>query len=246
MHDHVPFQLVETLRWDPQNGFVLLDSHLARLEQSARFFDFHFDRRLVLAKLEAVIPNVSRLPMKVRLLLFASGDIAVDALPLEVDPLPVRARVRFAGSAVNREDPKLFHKTTNRELYLRLLNSAHDCYDVLLWNEGAFVTELTRFNLLAWVDGRWITPAVKHGLLCGTLRHELLRAGLVKEADLTKDRLVTVPALAAINSVRGLLMLRPITEDSWLLEPLPEASDHDSAFSPLIHHVDQTMGPRGN
>jgi para-aminobenzoate synthetase / 4-amino-4-deoxychorismate lyase len=245
MHDHLPFQLVETLRWDPQDGFVLLDNHLVRLEQSARFFDFHFDGRLVLAKLEAVVANASRLPMKVRLLLFASGDITVDALPLESDPLPVRARVRFAGSVVNREDPKLFHKTTNRELYLRLLDSAHDCYDVLLWNEGAFVTELTRFNVLAWMDGRWITPGVKHGLLCGTLRQELLRAGLVEEGDLTKDRLVTVPALAAINSVRGLLMLRPITDDSWFLEPIAEGSDYDSAFSPLIHHVVQTMGRGG-
>jgi hypothetical protein len=44
-----------------------------------------------------------------------------------------------------------------------------------------------------------VTPAVKHGLLCGTLRQELLPAGLVEEADLTKDRLVTVPALPAIK-----------------------------------------------
>jgi para-aminobenzoate synthetase / 4-amino-4-deoxychorismate lyase len=155
VQDHLPFQLVETLRWDTQAGFVLLGPHLVRLQQSARFFNFHFDRRLVLAKLKAVVRNVSRVPMKVRLLLFASGDLAVDAVPLESDPLPVPARVRFAGSAVNRGDLKLFHKTTNRELYLRLLDSTPDCYDVLLWNEDAFVTELTRFNALAWVDGRW-------------------------------------------------------------------------------------------
>jgi para-aminobenzoate synthetase / 4-amino-4-deoxychorismate lyase len=154
--------------------------------------------------------------------------------------------VRFAGTAVDRRDAKFFHKTTNRELYLRLLDSAPECYDLLLWNGEAFVTELTRFNVLAWMNGRWTTPPVEHGLLCGTLRQELLRAGLVEEADLAKDRIVTAPALAAVNSVRGLLQLRPINDEAWLLEPIHEEPDRDSLFSPLIHHLDQVMGRHGN
>jgi para-aminobenzoate synthetase / 4-amino-4-deoxychorismate lyase len=246
VQDHLPFQLLETFRWDPQAGFVLLGLHLARLEQSARFFNFRSDRHLVLARLEAAIRNFSRIPMKVRLLLSVSGELSIDAMALESDPLPVPALVKFASSPVEREDAKLFHKTTNRELYLRLLCSAPDCYDLLLWNKEAFVTELTRFNLLTWMDGRWTTPPVEHGLLCGTLRQELLRAGLVVEADLTKDNLVTAQALAAVNSVRGLLLLRPINDDSWLLEPIHESPDRDSAFWPLIHHVDQVMGRQGN
>jgi para-aminobenzoate synthetase / 4-amino-4-deoxychorismate lyase len=246
VQDHQPFQLLETFRWDPRAGFVLLDLHLVRLEQSARFFKFRSDRHLVLARLEAAILNFSRIPMKVRLLLSVSGELSIDAMALESDPLPVPALVRFASSPVDREDAKLFHKTTNRELYLRLLSSAPDCYDLLLWNKEAFVTELTRFNLLTWMDGRWTTPPVEHGLLCGTLRQELLRAGLVVEADLTKDNLVTAQALAAVNSVRGLLLLRPINDDSWLLEPIPESPDRDSAFRPLIRHLDQVMGRQGN
>jgi para-aminobenzoate synthetase / 4-amino-4-deoxychorismate lyase len=241
LQDHLSFQLVETFRWDTQAGFVLLGAHLVRLEQSARFFNFHFERRLVLAKLEAAVPNFSRVPMKVRLLLSASGELAVDAVPLESDPLPVPALVRFAGSAVNREDPKLFHKTTSRELYLRLLDSARGCYDVLLWNEDGFVTELTRFNLLACVDGRWTTPRIEHGLLCGTLRQELLRAGLVEEMDLTKDRLRTAQALATVNAVRGLLTLRPMGDETWILESILEDSERDSVFWSLIHYVDKVM-----
>jgi hypothetical protein len=66
------------------------------------------------------------------------------------------------------------------------------------------------------------------------------------EADLTKDNLVTAQALAAVNSVRGLLLLRPINDDSWLLEPIPESPDRDSAFRPLIRHLDQVMGRQGN
>jgi para-aminobenzoate synthetase / 4-amino-4-deoxychorismate lyase len=246
VQDHLAFQLLETLRWDPRAGFVLLGLHLGRLEQSARFYNFRSDRRFVLARLEAATRDFARVPMKVRLLLSASGDVSIDAVPLESDPLPASALVRFAGTAVDRRDAKFFHKTTNRELYLRLLDSAPECYDLLLWNGEAFVTELTRFNVLAWMNGRWTTPPVEHGLLCGTLRQELLRAGLVEEADLAKDRIVTAPALAAVNSVRGLLQLRPINDEAWLLEPIHEEPDRDSLFSPLIHHLDQVMGRHGN
>jgi para-aminobenzoate synthetase / 4-amino-4-deoxychorismate lyase len=241
----MPFQLLETLRWDPQAGFVLLSPHLVRLEQSARFFNFRFDHHLARARLEAAVQNVARVPLKVRISLSVSGDFTVDAVPLESDRLPVCALVRFAGSPVDRAEPTLFHKTTNRELYRRLLDSAPNCYDVLLWNEDAFVTELTRFNVLACIGGQWATPPVEHGLLSGTLRQELLRTRLVEEADLTKDHVRNAHALAVVNSVRGLLMLKPKGHDSWLLEPMPEVSDRHSVFEPLIHYVHRVIKQRG-
>ena len=77
-------QLLETFRWDPQAGFVLLGLHLVRLEQSARFFNVRSDRRLVLATLEAAIQNFARIPMKVRLLLSVSGELSVDVVPLRI------------------------------------------------------------------------------------------------------------------------------------------------------------------
>jgi para-aminobenzoate synthetase/4-amino-4-deoxychorismate lyase len=235
------FQLLETFKWEPGSGFALLGLHLARLEQSARFFDFRFSREQALSALHAAVQNVARLPMKVRLSSSISGALTVKATPLESDRLPVPALVRFADSPVGREDVKLFHKTTNRELYRHLLSSVPDCYDLLLWNEDAFVTELTRFNLLTFIDGRWATPPIEHGLLAGTLRQELLQAGLVEEAALTKVRFRTGRILAAINSVRGLLALRPNDGDSWFLEPMPDPSACDPIFSPLIRHIHEVM-----
>jgi para-aminobenzoate synthetase/4-amino-4-deoxychorismate lyase len=238
------FQLLETFRWEPDSGFALLGLHLARLEQSARFFDFCFGRDQALSALDAAVQNVARLPMKVRLLLSISGDLTVNAAPLESDPLPIPALVGFADSPVDRENVKLFHKTTNRELYRRLLGLAPDWYDLFLWNEDEFVTELTRFNLLAFIGGRWTTPPVEHGLLAGTLRQELLRVGLVEEAALTKVCLRTAHILAAINSVRGLLVLRPKDVDAWLLEPMPEATACHPSFRPLIRHIHDVMSRR--
>jgi para-aminobenzoate synthetase/4-amino-4-deoxychorismate lyase len=238
------FQLLETFRWEPDSGFALLGLHLTRLEQSARFFDFRFSREQALSALHAAVQNVARLAMKVRLSLSISGHCTVNATPLELDPLPVPALVRVADSPVDREEVKLFHKTTDRELYRHLLGSLPHCYDLLLWNEEAFVTELTRFNLLAFIDGRWTTPPVEHGLLAGTLRQELLRSGLVEEAALTKDASRSERFLAAINSVRGLLVLKPSGVDSWFLEPMPGASTCDPVFSPLIRHVHEVMTER--
>jgi para-aminobenzoate synthetase / 4-amino-4-deoxychorismate lyase len=237
------FQLLETFRWEPDSGFALLGLHLARLAQSARFFDFRFNRDQTLVALHAAVQNVARLPMKVRLSLSIAGELTVNAASLESDPLPVPALVRFANSSVDREDVKLFHKTSNRELYRHLLGSVPNCYDLVLWNEDAFVTELTRFNLLAF-DGRWTTPPVEHGLLAGTLRQELLRVGLVEEAALTKAQFGTGQVLAAINSVRGMLVLRPKEVDSWFLEPMPDAPECDPIFRPLIRHIRDVMNRR--
>ncbi len=95
--------------------------------------------------------------------------------------------------------------------------------------------------MLACIAGQWTTPPVEHGLLRGTLRQELLGTRLVEEAELTKDGLRNAHALAAINSVRGVLMLRPKSHDLWLLEPILEGSDCYSVFGPLVRHVHQVM-----
>ncbi len=105
------------VQMEPESGFALLGLHLTRLEQSARFFDFRFSRDQALSALHAAVQNVARLAMKVRLSLSISGHFTVNATPLESDPLPVPALVRVADSPVDREEVKLFHKTTDRELY---------------------------------------------------------------------------------------------------------------------------------
>lgn len=236
------------MRWEPQAGFLLLDQHLRRLERSARFFQFRCDRHFVWAKLEAAVENVARVPMKVRLMLSGSGNVKANAVPLDADPLPSHALVSFASTPVDKGEPMLLHKTTDRTLYQEQLNSRPGCYDVLLWNDAGFVTELTRFNVLAYSENRWITPPVEHGLLEGTLRQELLRLRLVTEAGLTKPGLRSAQALAVVNSVRGLLQLRPHAHDTWLLEPVGRTkSEGFPLFQPLIDGIQQIVnGPCGH
>src|SRR5437763_17199806 len=49
-----PMQLIETMRWQSETGYWLLDRHLARLEASAAHFGFACDRGAVQAELGAL------------------------------------------------------------------------------------------------------------------------------------------------------------------------------------------------
>jgi para-aminobenzoate synthetase/4-amino-4-deoxychorismate lyase len=212
------FQLLETLRWDAQLGFWLLRRHLDRLESSAKFFGFPFDREQIRTKLDAAVLNQVHAPLKVRLLLSATGDTKVETAPLDDDPIPPRVLVRLAGSPVDPADLTLFHKSTDRSIYRRLLRAAPDCYDVLLWNKEHFVTELTRFNVITWIRGKWKTPRIQNGVLNGTLRQELLANDRIEEADLTIREVRNAESICAVNSVRGILMMKPCATDTWFLE----------------------------
>jgi para-aminobenzoate synthetase/4-amino-4-deoxychorismate lyase len=228
------FELLETLRWNPPSGFCLLVRHLDRLESSAKFFGFRFDREQITTKLDAAVQNQIRVPLKVRLLLSATGAITIEATPLDHDPIPPRALVRFAESPVDPADLTLFHKSTDRSVYRRLLLAAPDCYDVLIWNTEEFVTELTRFNVIARVGDKWKTPRIEQGVLNGTLRQELLANDLIEEADLTIHDVRNAESIAAINSVRGLLVMKPGTTDTWFLDPVTEEHSRNHSLAPLI------------
>ena len=51
-----PLELIETMRWSPDEGFVRLDLHLARMKRSAEFFSITFDERRALETLHFVLP----------------------------------------------------------------------------------------------------------------------------------------------------------------------------------------------
>ncbi|MNW08902.1 hypothetical protein D3C71_2057730 [compost metagenome] len=76
-------------------------------------------------------------------------------------------------------------------------------FDTVLWNEAGEVTETTRGNIAALIDGRWITPALHCGLLPGVGRAVALDAGHVEEGVIRLADVPRVQAWAFINSLRG-------------------------------------------
>lgn len=204
------FELLETLAWEPEGGFWLLDRHLARLEGSAAYFGFTVDLERVAGSLRAAALDLPPRPHKVRLTVSRRGEPTVGIEPLDAAPArkPEAApatplTLALAGRPVDSFQPLLFHKTTERRLY-RAAQAEHPAAgEVLLVNERGEVTEGTRFNLVVEQDGRFWTPPAESGLLPGVFRAHLLAAGRLAERVLVPADLERADRLWLVNSVRG-------------------------------------------
>ena len=208
-----PFELIETMLFEPDQGFALLERHIERLKTSASYFAFACDEAAVRRALqEAVKGKAERL--RVRLLLSEAGGITATATPLP-PPADAQAVMRYVVSdtRLSSADIFLFHKTTRRELYDREWQHAHDSVgadEVIYRNERAELCEGSRTTIFVERKGRLITPALDAGLLPGTLRAELLVEGRATEAVLTLEDLKTADAVYLGNSVRGLVRALPL------------------------------------
>ncbi len=210
-----PFELIETLRWEG-GEYWLLERHLDRLEASARHFLFTIDRQAVRQALEAAAEAFEGPCQRVRLLLAADGTLTITSAPM-IPPGP-DARMRYVVSnrRTDSHDPFFYHKTTRRDLYdgeHARLSRETDCDEVLFLNERGELAEGSRTTLFIERGGELLTPPIDAGILDGVLRRELLEAGErpVREATLTLDDLETAEVVYLGNSVRGLVRAEPLS-----------------------------------
>jgi len=192
------FELLETIRWTPDEGFWLLDRHIARLSDSSAYFGIPLDLHRVREVLRSSVSG-STSPLRVRLLVGRDGMPHVEHRPLTIGEGPVT--LRLARSPIDASSPFLFHKTTARAAYdaARLPG----CDDTLLWNEEGLVTEATIANVLIEGEHGIVTPPVDCGLLAGTCRAELLARGDVTERRVTVDDVRRARRLWVTNGVQG-------------------------------------------
>lgn len=195
------FQLLESLLWEPGSGYFLLEKHLARLADTAAYFNIPLDRTTIEARLTELAPTSGK-ESKIRLRVNLDGTFAVEAAPLAQRVLPQPARVGLARAPVDSSMIWLYHKTTRREIYDAARASRPDCDEVILWNERGELTEASTANVVLDLDGAWVTPPVTSGLLAGTFRRWLLAAGQIRERILTPADLHAAQRIALINSVR--------------------------------------------
>lgn len=206
------FDLLESLRWTPAEGFWLLAEHLARLAASADYFDYPYDAAQVRAALERAVSTLPPHPHKVRLLLARDGGLRTTAAPLEAESKPVP--LALAHAPVDSQDRFLFHKTTRRGVYDAALAARGAGHDVILYNERGELTETCNSNLVLELEGEAFTPPIECGLLAGAYRASLLATGRVRERVLAVSDLARADGVFVINSVRG---RRPAV----LLDPVP-------------------------
>jgi len=198
---HPDFQLLETIGWAPDTGFVLLERHLTRLQESAECFGFSCDVTELRALLEIAIADLAG-SARLRVLLSRDGAIVCEGADLGA-PLVGPLRVALAADPIDPASVFMYHKTTVRDVYERARASRPDADAVLLSNPSGEVTEATEANVVVEIDGEMVTPPIECGLLGGTLRAELLDRGAIRERRVRVDDLGRATRLWLINSVRG-------------------------------------------
>ena len=198
------FELFETMLWRRGRGVWLAEEHLRRLVASADHFDLPIPEpsellRAVEREMEGRPEDVAR----VRLLWSPDGSHALEVRPLgEEEGGTIRAG--WAVTPVDPADVRLYHKTTDREIYRKARHETPDADEAILQNREGFVTELTVGNLVVeTAEGALLTPPVDHGLLPGVYREVLLRDGTIREAALRPEDVLAARRVWRVNSVRG-------------------------------------------
>lgn len=202
-HRAAAFDLIETMRFDPEHGIELLELHLERMKASAAELGFSFDRHAARNQIHALCFELER-TSKVRLLNARSGAISLEAsdLPEAIDsplecialPLPVDAG-----------DWRLRHKTSDRGFYedARQVASDEGAHEAIFVRDDGLITEGTWTSIFVERDGMLRTPPLSLGLLPGIQRRSLIESGKAREAELTLDDLEN--GFLCGNAVRGLV-----------------------------------------
>ncbi|MDH7640393.1 aminodeoxychorismate synthase component I [Sphingomonas oryzagri] len=194
------FDLLETMPFDPHEGFTDLERHLGRMKRSADALGFAFDRHDCRNELQAATFRL-RDPARIRVRLSPTGKVAIEVrdAPAEIEeivapivPLPV-----------SLDDFRLRHKTSDRDFY-DAARAGH--VEVVFARPDGFLTEGSFTNLFVERDGKLLTPPASRGLLPGILRERLLADGEAIEQDLTATDLSDGFFLG--NALRGLIRAR--------------------------------------
>lgn len=212
-----PVELIETLRFEA-GAFHRLDQHLARMADSAAVFEIPFDLTAARKALEVSVSGQIA-TVRCRLTLDEDGRFRATAVPLgSTKPVWLCA---IAPTRVHSDDVFLRHKTGWRDVYdgeRERMAQRLGVDEVLFLNERDELCEGSRSNLFLQIGSDLLTPARASGLLSGCLRQELLDSGVVRERVLRLSDLARAERLMIGNSLRGLVPIELIKNQSAVLD----------------------------
>jgi para-aminobenzoate synthetase/4-amino-4-deoxychorismate lyase len=196
-----PFSLLETLLWTQEEDFFLREKHIARMLDSAAYFDIPITKE----KLEDYLKMISSeffMPQRVRVLLDQAGKLSHESKLFEIIEGKQTLKACLAKAPIDSGNVFLFHKTTRREVYESARKGLEELDDVLLYNEFGKLTEFTIGNLVVESNGQMLTPPISCGVLAGTFRAYLVETGQVLERTITIDQLNKCTKIFRVNSIR--------------------------------------------
>ena len=195
--------LIETMRFSPDEGIPLLELHLERIKASASELGFAFDRHAVRNAIQALCFEADA-PARLRLLVSRGGAYCLELGEL---PAPFSEPVVCAvlPLPVDSGDWRLRHKSTDRHFYEAALAAARGAGadEALLIRDDGLLTEGSFTSLFVERDGKLLTPPAALGLLPGVLRRSLIEQGRAVEAELTLADLAGGFLIG--NALRGLI-----------------------------------------
>ncbi|MFA5271435.1 MAG: aminodeoxychorismate synthase component I [Candidatus Omnitrophota bacterium] len=202
------FFLIETILFEPPEGYVLLKEHLARLEKSCEYFSIAADFKKLEKDLTVLAEKELTKKFKIRLLVDLTGNVKIEKNYLNKEERLVR--VAISSKRINPDNIFLYHKTTERKIYDDERQQAlkKGFFDVVFLNKKGEVTEGSISNVFIRKGGILYTPPVKCGLLNGVLRQHLFEGGKVKEKTLYLRDVLEADEVYIGNSVRGLLKVQ--------------------------------------
>ena len=175
--------------------------HALRLQQAAEHFGFPWHAQAWQVTLEHVLDTHPCNHWRVRIALSRQGLFSTQVVACA--PLPPMVHLQLAQAPLPEAHSEFVRfKTSRRAHYDRFAPPAH-VLDTILWNEAGEITECTRGNIAALVDGQWITPPLSCGLLDGVGRRVALAEGRVVEGMLRVSEVPQVQQWAFFNSLRG-------------------------------------------
>jgi para-aminobenzoate synthetase/4-amino-4-deoxychorismate lyase len=195
--------LLETMRFDPEEGVVELERHLRRLGSAAAELGFRYNRHAARNELQAATFGRKH-PAVARMMLSPTGVMAVEVKRLE-EPTELPVLVAVAMRPVARDDFRIRYKTTDRGFYEEAKQEG-GAFETIFVDEEGYVTEGTFTSVFVERDGVLLTPPLGRGLMPGILREALLEEGRAREADLRVADLADGFCIG--NIVRGLIPAR--------------------------------------
>ncbi len=201
------FTLFETLRVS-RGRLRHLRWHLQRLQASAHALGFRYPAQAVQDTLAQQLAGLDG-QRSYRLRLDLHHDGSLGCQHTELAPLaPGPARLLLSTDAVPAAEAALLqHKTSLRSHYDAAIRQAiaQQAFDAIFVNAHGEVTEGARSTLLARINGRWYTPTLSSGVLCGVMRQRLLaRCPAIEERVLGLAEVLSAQTLVVCSALRGL------------------------------------------
>jgi para-aminobenzoate synthetase/4-amino-4-deoxychorismate lyase len=202
------FELFETMYATHADGCRHLERHLQRLERSADFFGFAFDRTKIVYELQTCCASFTGdTAYRLRLGLQPNGQIQIQHAQLQNLNTPVK--LFFKNEVCETETLFLKHKSSHRQAYDAAWKAAEQAggFDSLFVNRAGYVTEGGRSNVFVRIGQTWYTPPLCDGVLPGIMRAVLLEDPHLQaqEKSLTIEELLQADEIMLCNALRGTL-----------------------------------------